>query len=57
MSSPQWNPRSNQTADRLGKDFAELESSRQELMAMLDSMQEAVVAITADGTGALVRTP
>jgi two-component system, OmpR family, phosphate regulon sensor histidine kinase PhoR len=39
----------NQTADRLGRDFAELESSRQELTAMLDSMQEAVVAITADG--------
>jgi two-component system phosphate regulon sensor histidine kinase PhoR len=39
----------NRTAERLAKDFAELESSRQELMAMLDSMQEAVVAITADG--------
>jgi two-component system phosphate regulon sensor histidine kinase PhoR len=39
----------NRTAERLGKDFAELESSRQELTAMLDSMQEAVVAITSDG--------
>jgi two-component system phosphate regulon sensor histidine kinase PhoR len=39
----------NRTAERLANDFAELESSRMELMAMLDSMQEAVVAITADG--------
>ena len=39
----------NRAAERLGKDFAELESSRQELSAMLDSMQEAVVAITGDG--------
>jgi two-component system, OmpR family, phosphate regulon sensor histidine kinase PhoR len=39
----------NQTAERLGKDFAELESSRHELAVMLDSMQEAVVAITAAG--------
>jgi two-component system, OmpR family, phosphate regulon sensor histidine kinase PhoR len=39
----------NQTAERLGKDFAELESSRQELAAMLDSMQEAVVAVTPEG--------
>ena len=39
----------NRTAERLGKDFAELESSRQELTAILDSMQEAVVAITSDG--------
>ena len=39
----------NQTAERLGKDFAELESSRHELAVMLDSMQEAVVAITAEG--------
>ncbi|HVU47507.1 MAG TPA: ATP-binding protein [Terracidiphilus sp.] len=39
----------NQTAERLGQDFAELESSRQELAAMLDSMQEAVVAVTAEG--------
>src|SRR5271167_1567228 len=33
----------NLTAERLGKDFAELESGRHELAAMLDSMQEAVV--------------
>jgi two-component system, OmpR family, phosphate regulon sensor histidine kinase PhoR len=39
----------NQTAERLDKDFAELESSRHELAVMLDSMQEAVVAITAAG--------
>lgn len=39
----------NRTAERLGKNFAELESSRQELAAILDSMQEAVVAITAEG--------
>jgi len=39
----------NQTAERLGKDFAELESGRHELAVMLDSMQEAVVAITAEG--------
>ena len=39
----------NQTAERLGQSFAEIESSRQELAAMLDSMQEAVVAITAEG--------
>ncbi len=39
----------NQTAERLGRSFAEIESSRQELAAMLDSMQEAVVAITHDG--------
>ena len=40
----------NQTAERLGKNFAEIESSRQELAAMLDSMQEAVVAITPEGS-------
>ena len=40
----------NQTAERLGQSFAEVESSRQELAAMLDSMQEAVVAITPEGT-------
>ena len=40
----------NQTAERLGKDFAELESSRHELAVMLDSMQEAVVAVTREGT-------
>ncbi len=39
----------NQTAERLGKNFAELESRRQELAAILDSMQEAVVAITPEG--------
>jgi two-component system phosphate regulon sensor histidine kinase PhoR len=39
----------NQTAERLDKDFAELESRRHELAAMLDSMQEAVVAITPEG--------
>jgi len=40
----------NQTAERLGESFAEIESRRQELAAMLDSMQEAVVAITPEGT-------
>ncbi len=39
----------NQTAERLGKSFAEIESGRHELAAMLDSMQEAVVAITPEG--------
>jgi len=39
----------NQTAERLGKNFDELESRRQELAAILDSMQEAVVAITPEG--------
>ncbi len=39
----------NQTAERLGGSFAEIESRRQELAAMLDSMQEAVVAVTAEG--------
>ncbi|HKF46197.1 MAG TPA: ATP-binding protein [Terracidiphilus sp.] len=39
----------NQTAERLGQSFAEVESGRQELAAMLDSMQEAVVAVTAEG--------
>jgi two-component system phosphate regulon sensor histidine kinase PhoR len=39
----------NQTAERLGKNFTELESRRQELAAILDSMQEAVVAITPEG--------
>jgi two-component system phosphate regulon sensor histidine kinase PhoR len=39
----------NQTAQRLDKDFAELESGRHELAVMLDSMQEAVVAVTAAG--------
>ena len=39
----------NQAAERLSVSFAEIESRRQELAAMLDSMQEAVVAITPDG--------
>jgi len=39
----------NLTAERLGKDIAELESGRHELQVMLDSMQEAVVSITAEG--------
>ncbi len=39
----------NQTAERLDKDFAELESNRHELAVMLDSMQEAVIAITQAG--------
>jgi two-component system phosphate regulon sensor histidine kinase PhoR len=39
----------NQTAERLGQSFAEIESRRQELATMLDSMQEAVVAITPEG--------
>ncbi|MGA3262587.1 MAG: ATP-binding protein [Terracidiphilus sp.] len=39
----------NQTAARLGQSFVEIESRRQELAAMLDSMQEAVVAITPEG--------
>ncbi len=39
----------NQTAERLGQNFAELDDRRQELAAMLDSMQEAVVAITPEG--------
>jgi len=39
----------NKTAERLGQSFAEIESSRRELATMLDSMQEAVVAVTGDG--------
>ena len=39
----------NQTAERLGQSFAEIESRRQELAAMLDSMQEAVVTVTPEG--------
>jgi two-component system phosphate regulon sensor histidine kinase PhoR len=39
----------NQTAERLDKSFAESESRRQELATILDSMQEAVVAITPEG--------
>ena len=39
----------NTTAARLQQSFAELESRRRELAALLDSMQEAVVAITREG--------
>ena len=39
----------NRTAEQLELSFAEIESRRQELAAMLDSMQEAVVAITPEG--------
>ena len=39
----------NQAAERLEERLSELESRRQELAAMLDSMQEAVVAITPEG--------
>ena len=39
----------NQTAERLGQSFAEIENRRHELAAMLDSMQEAVVSVTAEG--------
>lgn len=39
----------NQTAARLGQNFAEIENRRQELATMLDSMQEAVVAVTPEG--------
>jgi two-component system phosphate regulon sensor histidine kinase PhoR len=39
----------NQTAERLGQNFAEIESRRHELATMLDSMQEAVVAVTSEG--------
>ena len=39
----------NQTAERLGQSFTEIESRRQELAAMLDAMQEAVVAVTREG--------
>jgi two-component system, OmpR family, phosphate regulon sensor histidine kinase PhoR len=39
----------NTTAARLQQSFAELESRRRELAALLDSMQEAVVAINAEG--------
>jgi two-component system, OmpR family, phosphate regulon sensor histidine kinase PhoR len=38
----------NQTAERLGESFAEVEDRRQELAAMLNSMQEAVIAVTPD---------
>ena len=39
----------NQTAERLEQNFTEIESRRHELATMLDSMQEAVVAVTAEG--------
>jgi len=39
----------NQAAERLGKSFAEIENRSQELADLLDSMQEAVVAITPEG--------
>ena len=39
----------NQTAERMDQSFAEIESRRQELATMLDSMQEAVVAVTPEG--------
>lgn len=40
----------NQTAARLEHSFAEIEARRKDLAVMLDSMQEAVVAVSADGT-------
>jgi two-component system phosphate regulon sensor histidine kinase PhoR len=39
----------NQAAERLEESHAEIESRREELAAMLDSMREAVVAVTAEG--------
>lgn len=39
----------NRTAERLDENFAEIESRRKELAIILDSMQEAVVAVTAEG--------
>jgi two-component system, OmpR family, phosphate regulon sensor histidine kinase PhoR len=39
----------NQTAERLERSFTESEGRRQELAAMLDSMQEAVFAIAPEG--------
>ncbi len=39
----------NRTAERLSDDIAELESGRAELAVMLDSMQEGVFAMTANG--------
>jgi len=39
----------NHSAARLGKSFAEIDSRCRELAAMLDAMQEAVVAITSEG--------
>ena len=40
----------NLAAARVAKNFKELEDRRQELATMLDALQEAVVAVTADGT-------
>jgi len=40
----------NLAAARVGKNFKELESRRLELATMLDTLQEAVVAVTAEGT-------
>ncbi len=39
----------DEAAERMGAKFAEIEGRRQELAAMLDSMQEAVVAVTSGG--------
>jgi two-component system phosphate regulon sensor histidine kinase PhoR len=39
----------NQAAQRLAENIAEIESRRQELAGLLDSLQEAVVAITPEG--------
>jgi two-component system phosphate regulon sensor histidine kinase PhoR len=39
----------NQAAQRLAESIAEIESRRQELAGLLDSLQEAVVAITPEG--------
>jgi two-component system, OmpR family, phosphate regulon sensor histidine kinase PhoR len=39
----------NQTAERLGKNFAKIEGRRQELATMLDSMQEAVITVNSGG--------
>ena len=40
----------NQTAERLHQSFAEIESRGQDLAAILDSMQEAVFAVTPEGS-------
>jgi two-component system phosphate regulon sensor histidine kinase PhoR len=40
----------NRTAARLERSFAELESRRRDLEVMLDSMQDAVVAVNSEGT-------
>jgi len=39
----------NQAAGRLEQSFSEIENRRRELAVMLDSMQEAVVAVTSEG--------